>query len=173
MLHVACRMTVVVSTVLFLSAGCRQAAREPDSFDDGHAWIMPRPPAEIRIRAVDTQDESVENVTLWVYRDSQKVDDARFLIYDANRGLGGNSRGDIVLKVLGDDGGAYEVLLSSLDDMPRDNLVVEAPGYQSQSVKLDSLLFNNSLQTGTTSLTLDDETVELVVIEYTFILKPE
>lgn len=105
-------------------------------------------------------------------RDGQKVDDARFLVYDTDRGLRGDSSGHIVLDVLEDDGGAYGVPLSSLDDVPRDSMVIASPGYQSQSVNLDSVLFDNSLRIGTTNLTLDDETIEIVVIEYTFIRKP-
>lgn len=53
----------------------------------------------------------------------------------------------------------------------RHRLLIEAPGYASVRLDLDTLVFAQEYRTGETTLEIDDETIEMIVVEDRVVLK--
>lgn len=68
------------------------------------------------------------------------------------RGTNRDPKRCIDLHFSGEEGGAYQVPLDTLETpQPQRTLLGEAPGYQSRSLNLDGLLFDPELHTGKTT----------------------
>jgi hypothetical protein len=153
----------VVALVVLLVTGCA-FQQGGDDFDQGHEWIVPRPAAEIHLSVVDAKGALVPQPILWAYQGEEKyATDGGFVGYDPLTGLAGDEDGEIVVQYLGEGGGGYEVPMNA-PGPPAHRLVIDASGYTPASVDLDTLVFVQKYRTGKTSLTIGDETVEMIVL---------
>jgi len=163
--------TALLLLLCLALVACQTSPR--GGFDEGHAWIMPRPAAEVHLSVVDTDGVPVPNPILWAYRGEEKyTSDGGFVGYDPLAGLVGDGSGDVVAQYVGEIGGGYEVPMNA-PTPPQHRLVIEAPGYTPASINLDDLLFLQKHRTGKTAVVVGGATIEMVVVAYRVALEKE
>lgn len=147
--------------LVLLLAACQE---KKGSFDEGHEWIFPRPAAEIHLAVVDAQGAPIPHPLLRLYvNGAPYASDGGFIGYDPAAGVVGDEAGEIVVHYLGEEGGGYEIPMNS-PGPPRHRLHIEAPGYVPATLDLDALVFVSKYKTGETTLEIEGETVEMIVV---------
>jgi hypothetical protein len=116
--------------------------------EQGHAWIVPRPAAEIRLTILDAAAERVPGVAGILLFGGEPLQEAeRFVDYNPEVGVISDSDGEIVIRYLGETGGGYEVPFDA-PDLPHLELELTGPDGQRLVVDLDNYLYRLEFDIG-------------------------